>query len=224
MWFSPAVNRMFRAFSDPMRLRILHLLRGGELCVCDLVEIFESASADCLPSFGIPQTSRTDGRAEEGLLDLLHVDVQSKGLSHKAARVPGYLFQGRAGSRARAKGLMTLTTGGCLCGRFFQTSTFDCVQRVHLLRLHADTLWRAAEALFDFPYYDCLAAGLLIGGGPSEPASLDRRSPPSGRSRTGRLGQHGAESASLDEHRLPRQESQLTARTDPTLSLADPCR
>jgi ArsR family transcriptional regulator len=29
---------MFRAFSDRTRLRILHLLRDGELCVCDLVE------------------------------------------------------------------------------------------------------------------------------------------------------------------------------------------
>jgi ArsR family transcriptional regulator, arsenate/arsenite/antimonite-responsive transcriptional repressor len=29
----------FRAFSDPTRLRILHLLRGGELCVCDIVEV-----------------------------------------------------------------------------------------------------------------------------------------------------------------------------------------
>jgi ArsR family transcriptional regulator len=37
----PAVDRMFKAFSDPLRLRILHLLRGGELCVCDLVEILE---------------------------------------------------------------------------------------------------------------------------------------------------------------------------------------
>lgn len=32
------VDVMFRAFSDRTRLRILHLLRGGELCVCDLVE------------------------------------------------------------------------------------------------------------------------------------------------------------------------------------------
>ncbi len=28
---------LFRAFSDRTRLRILHLLLGGELCVCDLV-------------------------------------------------------------------------------------------------------------------------------------------------------------------------------------------
>ena len=30
---------MFRAFSDPIRLRILILVQPGELCVCDLVEI-----------------------------------------------------------------------------------------------------------------------------------------------------------------------------------------
>lgn len=37
----PAVDRMFRAFSDPLRLRILHLLREGELCVCDIVTILQ---------------------------------------------------------------------------------------------------------------------------------------------------------------------------------------
>jgi ArsR family transcriptional regulator len=34
-----AVNRIFRAFSDPTRLRILSLLRQGESCVGDLVEV-----------------------------------------------------------------------------------------------------------------------------------------------------------------------------------------
>ena len=33
------VDRMFRAFSDRTRLRILHLLKDGELCVCDLVAV-----------------------------------------------------------------------------------------------------------------------------------------------------------------------------------------
>jgi len=32
------VDRLFRAFSDRTRLRILHLLQQGELCVCDLAE------------------------------------------------------------------------------------------------------------------------------------------------------------------------------------------
>jgi ArsR family transcriptional regulator len=35
------VDRMFRAFSDRTRLRILHLLRDGDLCVGDLVEILQ---------------------------------------------------------------------------------------------------------------------------------------------------------------------------------------
>ena len=33
------VDVMFRAFSDPTRLRILNLLRPGELCVCEIVRV-----------------------------------------------------------------------------------------------------------------------------------------------------------------------------------------
>jgi ArsR family transcriptional regulator, arsenate/arsenite/antimonite-responsive transcriptional repressor len=36
---STRVDCMFRAFSDRTRLRILHVLQHGELCVGDLVEI-----------------------------------------------------------------------------------------------------------------------------------------------------------------------------------------
>jgi ArsR family transcriptional regulator, arsenate/arsenite/antimonite-responsive transcriptional repressor len=35
------VDLMFRAFSDRTRLRILHVLREGELCVGDIVEILD---------------------------------------------------------------------------------------------------------------------------------------------------------------------------------------
>lgn len=38
---TPTVSAQFAAFSDPTRLRILHLLRGGELCVGDLVGILD---------------------------------------------------------------------------------------------------------------------------------------------------------------------------------------
>src|SRR4029077_7799670 len=38
----PQVDLMFRAFSDPIRLRILRLIQPGELCVCDLVEILRA--------------------------------------------------------------------------------------------------------------------------------------------------------------------------------------
>jgi ArsR family transcriptional regulator, arsenate/arsenite/antimonite-responsive transcriptional repressor len=36
------VDLMFRAFSDRTRLRLLHLLRGGEMCVCDLTAILDA--------------------------------------------------------------------------------------------------------------------------------------------------------------------------------------
>ena len=32
-----APSQLFRAFADPTRLRLLHLLRGGELCVGDMM-------------------------------------------------------------------------------------------------------------------------------------------------------------------------------------------
>ncbi|OGX38606.1 MAG: hypothetical protein A3C53_08350 [Omnitrophica WOR_2 bacterium RIFCSPHIGHO2_02_FULL_68_15] len=32
-------HRLFRAFADPTRLRILTLLRGGERCVCHLFDV-----------------------------------------------------------------------------------------------------------------------------------------------------------------------------------------
>jgi ArsR family transcriptional regulator len=38
---SKSVSDKFAAFSDPKRLRILHLLRDGELCVGDLVTILD---------------------------------------------------------------------------------------------------------------------------------------------------------------------------------------
>lgn len=35
----PRVDLLFRAFSDLTRLRILHMLRPGELCVCHIVDV-----------------------------------------------------------------------------------------------------------------------------------------------------------------------------------------
>lgn len=35
------VERLFKGFADPTRIRILSLLAAGELCVCDIVELLE---------------------------------------------------------------------------------------------------------------------------------------------------------------------------------------
>lgn len=42
---SNRVDLMFRAFSDRNRLRILHLLQGGEMCVGDIVTSLEVPQA-----------------------------------------------------------------------------------------------------------------------------------------------------------------------------------
>ena len=36
---TPAADRVFAAFADRTRLRLLNLLRGGERCVCILVDV-----------------------------------------------------------------------------------------------------------------------------------------------------------------------------------------
>lgn len=38
---APRADALFRALSDPTRLRILHLLQSGELCVGDLVKVLD---------------------------------------------------------------------------------------------------------------------------------------------------------------------------------------
>ncbi|HNI57756.1 MAG TPA: metalloregulator ArsR/SmtB family transcription factor, partial [Elusimicrobiota bacterium] len=35
-------DRIFKAFADPTRLRIMHVLTRGELCVCDIMSILKT--------------------------------------------------------------------------------------------------------------------------------------------------------------------------------------
>lgn len=37
-----AINKVFRAFADETRLRILHLLTKDELCVCDIMDVIDA--------------------------------------------------------------------------------------------------------------------------------------------------------------------------------------
>jgi ArsR family transcriptional regulator len=39
------IEKMFRAFADPTRLRLLNLLRGGELCVSDIIRVLRVPQA-----------------------------------------------------------------------------------------------------------------------------------------------------------------------------------
>jgi ArsR family transcriptional regulator, arsenate/arsenite/antimonite-responsive transcriptional repressor len=56
-----AAHELFRAISDPIRVRILHLLRGGELCVGDLVS-----------ALGVPQPTASRHLAYLRKIGLIH--------------------------------------------------------------------------------------------------------------------------------------------------------
>ncbi len=64
---APSPDRAFRAFADPVRLRILHLLADGETCVGDLVAVLDlpqptvSRHLRTLREAGLVQVRR-DGR------------------------------------------------------------------------------------------------------------------------------------------------------------------
>lgn len=40
-----ATSRLFHALSEPTRVQIVDRLRGGELCVCDLMDILDAAQS-----------------------------------------------------------------------------------------------------------------------------------------------------------------------------------
>ena len=61
------VPGVFRALSDPTRLRILHLLRGGELCVCDLMEVLRVPQAKTSRHLGYLRKAGLVTVREEGL-------------------------------------------------------------------------------------------------------------------------------------------------------------
>ena len=59
--------RILDGLADPVRLRLLRLLRGGELCVCELVDVLRlpqyaiSRHLRCLRTLGLV-TARREGR------------------------------------------------------------------------------------------------------------------------------------------------------------------
>lgn len=74
--------RLFQALSDPTRLQILGLLRGGERCVCELTGVLDAAQSrlsfhlKVLKDAGLV-TDRRDGRwiyytIRPAALDALH--------------------------------------------------------------------------------------------------------------------------------------------------------
>ena len=95
------VDRLFRAFSDRTRLRILHLLQQGELCVCDLVSILRVPQPTASRHLAyLRRAGLVRVRQEQSWKYLLDRGA-AQHLSCEAARVPQILLHRRAGAWSR---------------------------------------------------------------------------------------------------------------------------
>jgi len=63
----PRADRLFRAFADETRLRILHLLTQGELCVCDLMSVLKEPQSKVSRHLSYLREERLVSHRKEGL-------------------------------------------------------------------------------------------------------------------------------------------------------------
>ena len=83
----------FRAFSDSTRLRILHLLQAGELCVGDLVKVIQVPQPTASRHLAYLRRSGWSLRARTAKCEgLLRSRPSKNDLSHEAHGVPQSLF------------------------------------------------------------------------------------------------------------------------------------
>ena len=62
---------VFRALSNPTRIRLVHLLHNRELCVSELADALRSRAADGVAAVDSSEANRLHYRAEERQLDVL---------------------------------------------------------------------------------------------------------------------------------------------------------
>jgi len=108
------LERMFRSFANRTRLRILHLLQGGELCVSDIVTILR------LPQAGVSRHLAYLHRAglvevrKQGLWCFYRLSAPATPFHRRLIECLGCCFEGvpgLAGDRRRASKLRRV--GGC---------------------------------------------------------------------------------------------------------------
>jgi len=108
------VDRMFRAFSDRTRLRILQLLRGGELCVGDIVEILRIPQAKTSRHLAYLRKSGLVGVREEGIWCFYSLAPAGDPFHRKLLECLGACFRGVSEIAADARRAQKIRrSGGC---------------------------------------------------------------------------------------------------------------
>jgi len=105
---------MFRAFADRTRLRLLHLLKDGELCVSDIVTILDVPQARVSRHLGYLHRAGLVDVRKQGLWAFYRLRPPESPFHQRLVGCLGHCFAGVPGlatdSRRAAK---IKRTGGC---------------------------------------------------------------------------------------------------------------
>ncbi len=110
----PGVNLVFRAFSDRTRLRILSLLRDGELCVGDLVEVLKLPQPKVSRHLAYLRKAGLVSTRESGLWNFYRLAPASSPFHHKMLECLGACYSDVPEiARDRLKARSVKASGGC---------------------------------------------------------------------------------------------------------------
>ena len=90
------VDLMFRAIADPTRLRILGLLRNGERCVCELVDILRCPQPKASRHLGLLASGRIGECPQGRTLELLPFNTRQQSVSRQVAGMSSDVLRSRS--------------------------------------------------------------------------------------------------------------------------------
>src|SRR5947208_1471604 len=108
-------DQMFRAFSDATRLRILHMLQDGELCVCDIVGVLGVPQPKVSRHLSYLRRSGLVQVRKEGLWCYYELTAAQNAFHAKLLECLVCCFQDAPEVRTDAARLAKLKSGKC-CG------------------------------------------------------------------------------------------------------------
>jgi ArsR family transcriptional regulator len=108
------VDRVFRAFADRTRLRILHLLQGGELCVSDIINILRVPQAKASHHLNYLRRAGLVDVRKHGLWCIYSLRPAETPFHQKLLDCLGQCFTGVPGLAAdRERAAKVRASGGC---------------------------------------------------------------------------------------------------------------
>ena len=124
------VDLMFRAFSDRTRLRILHLLHGGQLCVGDIVEILQVPQPRASRHLGYLRKAGLVVVRKSGLWSFYSLAAAESPFHEKLLESLAYCFGDVPEIRAdAARAAQIRESGGCCPGKYLECGRSQQVAR-----------------------------------------------------------------------------------------------